>query len=101
MPTIEYKRHRVGKRQYTTPTWVEDGGYWYSNIDHTLIGHVPENPEWYVPKDVVRHDKQSFIERLLKIHELTPIMSDNIEEGELNEEQVIEMGSSWFEGFDR
>ena len=53
MRMLEYKLHApMNGHGMSTPTWVDDGGHWYNDADHTMIGWVPDTTEYYIPDSV-------------------------------------------------
>jgi hypothetical protein len=76
MAVVEYKRHRV-PGGITTPPWVEDGGYWLSPIDTTLVGWTDLTAVYYVPDTVLELTRDTFITRTTTIHTSYPITDDN------------------------
>lgn len=102
MPVIEYKFERVEGGGLRAPLFVEDGGYWQSPIDKTLVGWTPPESEreYYVPDSIVEFTKQQFIDRQLAIHKIYPFTNNDTENPvPLTEEQVIEVMGNWYDDF--
>ncbi len=46
MRMLEYKLHApMNGHGMSTPVWVDNGGHWYNNSDHTMIGFAPDTTE--------------------------------------------------------
>ena len=53
MRMLEYKLHApMNGHGMSTPVWVDNGGHWYNNADHTMIGFAPDTTEYYIPDSV-------------------------------------------------
>ena len=53
MRILEYKLHApTNGHGMSTPSWVENGGYWHNQDDHTFIGFAPASTEYYIPDSV-------------------------------------------------
>ena len=53
MKMLEYKLHApMNGHGMSTPSWVDDGGHWHNQDDHTMIGWVPDTTEYYIPDSV-------------------------------------------------
>ena len=53
MRMLEYKLHApMNGHGMSIPTWVTNGGHWYSQDDYTMIGFAPDTTEYYIPDSV-------------------------------------------------
>ena len=108
MPVVEYKMHLINNRgAMATPSWIKDGGYYHSPIDHTKVGWVLDSAdrEYYVPDSVIVLDKAGFLKRQRDIHALHPVMGDrDSSDGNLkiytkSEAEVDSDSSFWWDQF--
>ena len=111
MPVIEYKLHKVGPRgQMQAPDWVDDGGYWGNNADHTLVGWVAAEAdrENWVPDTVIELSRADFITRAQGIHATTPYtrLADgasaddpNPEMVDMTTDEVATEAGGWWDAF--
>ena len=74
MKIVEYKLH-PSPTGMKCPDFIEDGGYWYNPDDHTMIGTVPSNSEYYVPDTIVELTAEELETRQLAIHAKHPMRS--------------------------
>ena len=73
MRMLEYKLHApMNGHGMSTPTWVDDGGHWYNDADHTMIGWVPDTTEYYIPDSVDYKTLADLKARQVAIHGVTP-----------------------------
>ena len=102
MPVVEYKMHKQGRTRIV-PDFVEDGGHWYNSADHTFIGWVPENPDYYVPDTVITLTKEQFVQRAVDMHNALPLTVANDEipgiGSPMSLEQVNLTANSWYDEF--
>ena len=108
MPIVEYKMHLINNRgAMATPTWIEDGGYCHSPIDHTKLGWVLDSAdrEYYVPDSVIVLDKEGFLKRQRNIHKTHPFLGDrDSSDGDLKiytktEAEVDSDSTLWWDSF--
>tara|TARA_Y100001951_G_C11259899_1_gene251853 strand:+ start:828 stop:1163 length:336 start_codon:yes stop_codon:yes gene_type:complete len=91
MLIIEYKLHPMPSggrpnKLMKIPDFVTDGGYWINPDDHTLIGTVPDDIEYYVPDTVVILTPSELEARQLAIHAKHPMKKGSpTPDGELEE----------------
>jgi hypothetical protein len=72
MAVVEYKLHVVGSRgQRQTPNWIREGGNFVST-DHSMIGWIVDNAEYYIPDTVETLTKAQLVTRQLALHAVTP-----------------------------
>lgn len=107
MPVAEYKLHRTLQKHITIPPFINNGGNWYSILDHTYIGWVDSNAEYYVPDTILTLNKQQFIERQLEIHrdqpwarrELSVDSNGGPVEGAYDSSEVPTVFGAWYDEF--
>lgn len=102
MPVVEYKMHKQSNTKIV-PDFIKDGGHWYNPDDHTFIGWVPENADYYVPDTLVTLTKEQFMSRAVAIHNARPMTAENDEipgiGAPLTAEDVSNLGNSWYDDF--
>lgn len=106
MAIAEYMLHRNDQGHKTVPTFIIDGGHWWSPIDFTMVGWIEDVRDYYVPDTLVILTKEQFVTRTLAIHAVSPFMNND---GGLNmnpenntpmtDEQVTEMANEWWDKF--
>jgi hypothetical protein len=76
MAVVEYKHHvYLGDHRRHIPGFVSDPDHWHNPANHSFVGWVPENPDYYVPWTTLKVlTKEDFVQRCLVIHAQTPIM---------------------------
>jgi hypothetical protein len=73
MAVVEYKMHIVGhKGQRQQPMWIREPGHFGHPTNHTMIGWVVDNAEYYVPGTVTTLTKAELVTRQLGIHATNP-----------------------------
>ena len=71
MAVVEYKLHIVGpKGQRRAPDWIREGGN-LGSTDHTMVGWVVDNAEYYIPDTVETLTKEQLVARQLALHATT------------------------------
>ena len=55
------------------PDFIEDGGYWGNSDDHTMVGIIPSDAEYYVPDTIVELTAEELETRQLAIHAKYPM----------------------------
>jgi hypothetical protein len=69
MAVTEYKMHTVGFRgERQQPMWVRESGHWFNPDDHTFIGWVVDNTDYYIPDTLNLLTREQFVARQLAIH---------------------------------
>ena len=72
MPVVEYKLHVVGNRgQRRAPEFIREGGN-LPSTDHSMVGWVVANPEYWIPDTIVTLTKADLVTRQLALHATTP-----------------------------
>ena len=73
MAVVEYKMELVGiKGQFKQPMWVREGGHHFNPADHTRVGWVVDNAEYYVPDSLTTLTKEELVQRQLTMHASNP-----------------------------
>ena len=91
---IEYKLHPVTPEGTTTPDFVRDGGHWHNPDNHTYIGVVPSNVEYYIPDTVESLTAAELEIRQLAIHAKYPFSKPE-ESEDMTIGEVKEAVASW------
>ena len=74
MKIVEYKLH-ASPAGMSCPGFIKEGGYWRNPDDHTMIGIIPSNSEYYVPDTIVELTAEELEKRQLAIHAKHPMRS--------------------------
>ena len=73
MRMLEYKLHApMNGHGMSIPTWVTNGGHWYSQDDYTMIGFAPDTTEYYIPDSVDVLNLTELKARQVAVHAVTP-----------------------------
>tara|TARA_B000000460_G_scaffold246979_1_gene221157 strand:- start:285 stop:608 length:324 start_codon:yes stop_codon:yes gene_type:complete len=74
MRMLEYKLHApMNGHGMSTPVWVDNGGHWYNNADHTMIGFAPDTTEYYIPDSVDFKTEAEVKTRVVAMHQVSPM----------------------------
>ena len=74
MRMLEYKLHApMNGHGMSTPVWVDNGGHWYNNADHTMIGFAPDTTEYYIPDSVDFKTEAEVKARVVAMHQVSPM----------------------------
>ena len=101
MRMLEYKLHApMNGHGMSTPVWVDNGGHWYNNADHTMIGFAPDTTEYYIPDSVDFKTEAELKTRVVAMHQVSPMrkMGDGpgSEEGDVMTDAEVEtMVGDW------
>ena len=101
MRMLEYKLHApMNGHGMSTPVWVDNGGHWYNNADHTMIGFAPDTTEYYIPDSVDFKTEAELKTRVVAMHQVAPMrkMGDSPggEEGDVMTDAEVEtMVGDW------
>ena len=72
MRMLEYKLHApMNGHGMSTPVWVDNGGHWYNNADHTMIGFAPDTTEYYIPDSVDFKTEAEVKTRVVAMHQVS------------------------------
>jgi len=106
MPVVEYMLHKVGKRAKQAPHWIEDGGHWQSPLDHSLVGWIDSDRDYWVPDTVVTLTREEFIARAMTIHAQYPmyhpendIADDDGEPSPMSDDSASAWVGEWYDAF--
>ena len=72
MKIAEYKLH-PSPAGMKCPDFIDDGGYWGNPDDHTMVGIIPSDAEYYVPDTIVELTAEELETRQLTIHAKYPM----------------------------
>lgn len=77
MAVVEYKHHvYLGDHRRHIPGFVTDPEHWHNPANHSFVGWVPENPDYYVPWTTLKVlSKEDLVQRCIAIHNQSPIMA--------------------------
>jgi hypothetical protein len=77
MAVVEYKHHvYLGDHRRHIPGFITDPEHWHNPANHSFIGWVHENPDYYVPWTTLKVlSKEELVQRCILIHNQTPIMA--------------------------
>jgi len=108
MAVVEYMLLNEGDHRRHTPGFIGDRGHWYNPADHTLVGWVKDNRDFYVPDTIVTLTKEQLVQRILGMHAVNPmrVNDPNFVPSEQNqlpasmtEAEVRALVESWYDNF--
>ena len=109
MAVVEYMLHNIdGDHRRQVPGFIGDRGHWYNPTDHTYIGWVSDNRDFYVPDSVITLDMDSFVNRMLAMHQASPMRKPDPEAPgpmgmmngiDMTTEEVRSMAENWYANF--
>ena len=107
MAVVEYKHHVfLGDHRRHIPGWIMGADNWYNPANHTYVGWVKDNPDFYVPWDTLKTlTKEDLVQRCLGIHNANPFKetltnNQNVEElRNLNDSEVRTLVEEWYDNF--
>lgn len=107
MAVVEYKEHVLykGDHRRHIPGFIDNGGHWYRKANHSFIGWVKENPEYYVPWTTLNVlTKEAFVQRTIGMHNVEPILiQDPNNPGSMiplaSEAEVRAHAEQWYDNF--
>ena len=89
MPLVEFMMHAStdgNPNGRVIPGFIRGSADFHNPTDNTYVGWVADNRDFYLPDTITILDKASFVQRMLAIHQVTPI------KGGLVEQQVEQDG---------
>ena len=100
MRMLEYKLHApMNGHGMSTPVWVDNGGHWYNNADHTMIGFAPDTTEYYIPDSVDFKTLAELKARQVAAHAVTPYKKLDAQgmptEDDMTDAEVETMVADW------
>lgn len=102
MAVAEYKMYKKDNTK-VVPDFIGDRGHWYNPADHTFVGWIDDNPDYYIPDTIVYLTKEQFVARTMAIHDAYPLTVFNDESpgmgAAMSNEQVTAMAESWYDNF--
>lgn len=104
MAVVEYMLLNEGDHRRHTPGFIGDRGHWYNPADHTLVGWVKDNRDFYVPDTIVTLTKEQLVQRGLAIHAVVPYIDTTAagpvsDPPALTETGVRSMLENWYDNF--
>ena len=106
MSIVKYKLEKGNDGEGRIPAVVEDGGYYYSNIDQTMLGWMGETSTgFFLPSfagNIVHQTKTDVVNRALAMHAVEPWVVRQFPPSEepavtLTEAQVTEQMEQWYD----
>lgn len=101
MAVAEYMFQLQGGKK-VIPDFVEDRGHWYNSADHTFVGWIPDDRDFYVPDSIVYLEKEDLVQRLLGMHEVSSFKKSaepGSEDEDMTEAEVREQAETWYDAF--
>ena len=99
MAIIEYKLHPVGRGVNISnkiPDFVVDGGYFNNPDDHTFIGIIEDNAEYYIPDTLTTLTLEQLQTRQRAIHAKYPMKKvGETPEDTLTDDEVDSAVKDW------
>lgn len=109
MAVVEYKHHvYLGDHRRHIPGFINDPEHLHNPANHTFIGWVKDNPDYYVPWTTLKVlEKEDIVQRCITLHNQNPIMvrDQNSEGGPENvraltsEAEVRTFAETWYDDF--
>lgn len=99
MPLVEFMMHatseigtqRTGMQRTKKPDFIRGSADYFNPADNTYVGWVADNRDFYLPDSVVVLTKETFVQRMLEIHQANPMKtpSELNEQGEFVEGEAL------------
>lgn len=109
MAVVEYKHHvYLGDHRRHIPGFIIDGEQWHNPANHTMVGWVSENPDYYVPWSTLKVlTKEDIVQRVIALHNQNPIMVPDNSNPEApigmrvlaNETEVRTHAETWYDAY--
>jgi len=103
MPVIEYMFNIDENGRKTIPGFVKDRGYWYNPADHTYLGWLDSDREYWIPDTIEEKSKADVVARALTIHANQPFVepdsADPSIEHSMDSAEVTSMIQTWYDNF--
>ena len=99
MPVIEYMFQINEEGRHIVPGFVKDRGYWHNPADHTYLGWMDSDREYWVPDTIETKTKAECVTRALAIHASTPMTQPDSdgEEVTMTNDEVTTMTQDWYD----
>lgn len=101
MAVAEYMFQLQGGKK-VIPDFIEDRGHWYNSADHTFVGWIRDDRDFYVPDSIVYLSKEDLVQRLLGMHNVNPFAKPTEPGAEavtMTEVEVREQAEAWYDAF--
>ena len=107
MAVVEYMLHRDNAGRNQVPDFIGDRGHWGSPLDHTFLGWIDDDRNYYVPDTIESLTKEQCVARQLAIHAQYPMRIQSMDpfampSGErpiMTEQQVRDAVENWYDFF--
>jgi hypothetical protein len=75
MAVVEYKHHVfLNDHRRHIPGFITNGELWHNSANHSFVGWVKEDADYYVPWSTLKVlSKEDIVQRLIAIHNVRPI----------------------------
>lgn len=101
MPVIEYMFTINERGRREVPGYVADRGYHYNPADHTYLGWLNDNRDFWVPDTIEVKTKADCVTRALAMHSADPFMvmgdDGDFTETAMTTEEVTTMIEDWYD----
>ena len=101
MPMIEYMFTINEHGRKEVPGYVADRGYHYNPADHTFLGWMKDDRDFWVPDTIITKTKAECVTRALAIHAASPykaIGEDGMpSETAMTDAEVTTMIEEWYD----
>lgn len=102
MPMIEYMFTINERGRKEVPGYVADRGYHYSPIDHTFLGWLNDDRDYWVPDTIETKTKAECVTRALAIHAVEPYQNPGDsglpdDSTDMTEAEVTTMIEEWYD----
>jgi hypothetical protein len=108
MAVVEYKHHvYLGDHRRHIPGFINDPDHWHNPANHTFVGWVKEDTDYYVPWSTLKVlTKEDFVQRCFILHNQNPIIVPvRDDEGVITptalttEQEVRNLAEKWYDDF--
>ena len=102
MPVIEYMFTINENGRKEVPGYVADRGYHYNPADHTFLGWMNDDRDFWVPDTIETKTKAECVTRALAMHAVTPLQkfgetNQPDDMVDMTEEEVTTMMEEWYD----
>jgi len=106
MAVVEYMLQKInGNSKAEIPGFIGDRGHWYNSADHTYVGWIDDERDYYVPDSIKTLTKEQFVTRTLGMHATNPMMNEmdmenpDAEPEAMTDAEVTTMAEQWYDNF--